>query len=386
VRIGIIGGGVYGTAIAYFLRRFGDPEVHLFEQETIASGSTGYSAGIIRHYYSNKIQIQLAKRGRDIIYELDDYTRNDGGFHENGYLMLVDSEHEEACRNTVRLQRQIGIDALNISPSELDEYFPGMNPEGVAVAAFESEAGFADPYLVTSGFARAAEKLGAVIHSGTPVVDLSVENGSITQVHTDSSDWNIDLVINAAGIWGSQVGEMVGIDIPITIFESKIALLTASATYDANRPTIADHAGHPDMYVKPEPGGDFIVGGIDRPRINLEQGLEGIDNAHLQKIGERLEHRLPEYADAAVVDTWSGKIGVTPDSNQIVGIPEKIDNLFNMVGGSGHGFKEAPAFAESIAQQILNIEPRFDLSPYRLERFDESSEFDGISKETYGDN
>jgi sarcosine oxidase subunit beta len=139
------------------------------------------------------------------------------------------------------------------------------------------------------------------------------------------------------------------------------------------------------MYVKPEPGGEFIVGGIDRPRIDPERGLEGVDSEHLRRIGERLEYRLPEYADAAVVDTWSGEIGVTPDSNQIVGIPRGMENFFNMVGGSGHGFKEAPAFAESVAQQILALEPRFDLSPYRLERFDERSEFEGISKETYGD-
>lgn len=385
MRIGIIGGGVYGTSIAYFLRRLGDPEVHLFERGTIASGSTGYSAGIIRHHYSNEIQIRLAKRGREIISELDEYTDNDGGFHANGYLMLAGAEQEEACRNTVRLQRGIGIDVVTVDPTELDEYFPGMNPEGVSVAAFESEAGFADPHLVTAGFARAAEELGAVVHTGTPVVDLTVRDGLVTRIHTDSDDWEIDLVVNAAGVWGPQVGEMIGVDIPIDRYESKIAMLTASTAYGPDRPTIADHASHPDMYVKPEPGGEFIVGGIDRPRIDPERGLEGVDSEHLRRIGERLEFRLPEYADAAVVDTWSGEIGVTPDSNQIVGIPRGMENFFNMVGGSGHGFKEAPAFAESVAQQLLSLEPRFDLSPYRLERFDERSEFEGISKETYGD-
>jgi sarcosine oxidase subunit beta len=158
VRIGIIGGGVYGTAISYFLRRLGDPEVHLFERGTIASGSTGYSAGIIRHHYSNEIQIRLAKRGREIISELDEYTDNDGGFHANGYLMLAGAEQEEACRNTVRLQRGIGIDAVTVDPAGLEEYFPGMNPEGISVAAFESEAGFADPHLV---------RVGGELHQGT---------------------------------------------------------------------------------------------------------------------------------------------------------------------------------------------------------------------------
>lgn len=385
MRIGVVGGGVYGTAVAYFLTEFGATDVTLFEAESIASGSTGYSAGIVRHHYTNEVQIRMAKRGREILERLPDYVGHDGGFHRNGYLLLPAPDDLDEFRRTVDRQRELGIDVELVDPDELTDHHPAISPADVEVGAFERTAGFADPYLVASGFAEAARENGADVHTGTPVTDLHAEDGTVTAVETPDGRHRVDYVVNAAGFRGRDVGEMVGVDLPLQRYESKIAVLRAEREYGSELPTVSDHSVKPDMYAKPEPGGEFLVGGIDRPPVDPSRGPEGVDGEFLRTVGDRIETRLPDYADARVVDSWSGIITVTPDAIQIAGVPDGLDNFYNIVGGSGHGFKEAPAFGESIAQTILGRTPEIDLAPYRLDRFDAGEGFDGISAETYGD-
>lgn len=382
MRVGIIGGGIYGTAIAYFLSRAG-ADVTLFERDGVASGSTGYSAGIVRHHYTDEVQIRMAKRGRELLETLDEHVGHDGGFHRNGYLRLADAEGRAEVERIVERQRRLGIEVELLGPDDLPGYLPAIDPDGVAVAAFEPEAGFADPYLVATGFADRARELGAAVLANTEVTDVAVEGGSVAAVETAGGTHPVDYAVNAAGPRGREVGAMAGLDLPLRRRESKIAVLDAEDDYGPGLPTVSDHSVHPDTYTKPEPGGEFLVGGIERPAVDPDAGLEGVTEGFLRTAGERIERRFPGYADAEVVDTWSGTITVTPDGIQIAGVPDGLEGFFQMVGGSGHGFKEAAAFAESAAATILGEEPRIDLHPYRLERFDEGDAFADVSTETY---
>lgn len=387
-RIGIVGGGVYGLAVAYFLSRFGDVgdelEVVVFERDSIASGSTGYSAGIIRHHYTNPVQIRVAKRGREILEAFETYVGIDGGFHRNGYLVTADPDDEAGFRAIIQRQRDVGLDVEYVDPAALTEYLPAIASDGVQLAAYEPMAGFADPALIARGFAEAARENGVEIHTSEGVRDVRRDGRTVTALETTERIQPVDDVVNAAGPWGGEVASMVGVDVPLEWYESKIVVLTAAEPYGPNLPTLSDHSIHPDMYCKPEPGGEFLVGGIDRPPVDRSEGLVGVDNAHLRCVSKRLERRLPGYADAEVVDTWSGVITVTPDSHQIAGVPEGLINFYQVLGGSGHGFKEAPAFGESIAQTILGREPTIDLGPYRLERFAANEPLVGVSTKSYG--
>ncbi|WP_135807398.1 NAD(P)/FAD-dependent oxidoreductase [Halorussus marinus] len=369
MRIGIIGGGIYGTAIAYFLQELGDVEVALFERQEIGGKSTSRSAGIVRHHYARQGHIKLAKRGREILENLETYVGQKGGFRQNGYLALTGEKNEELFHETIEKQKQIGLDVRLVEPSELGNYIPGIDSSGVTAAAFEREAGFADPYLVAQGFSKAAQESGADLRSRTEVTDIEIDRGVVTAVETTNGTEEVDFLVNAAGPWGAEVGQMVGLDIPLTWYESKAVVLSSTNPYDIETPTLSDSLQQ--MYVKPEPGGDFIVGGIDRPEIDRDVGLEGITIDYLNQVQKALKRRMSTHADAEVIESWSGIITATPDWYQIVGVPDGYENFYNIVGGSGHGFKEAPGFAESIAQEILGNEPNYDLSPYRLERYEE---------------
>ncbi len=374
MRIGIIGGGIYGTAIAYFLCALGDENVILFDQQEIGGESTSRSAGIIRHHYARQGHVKLAKRGREIIAEFEEYVGQSGGFHANGYLSLANSEKKEVFRETVETVQETGVDVTFVDPDQLSNYIDGIDNSNIAAAALDREAGFADPYLVATGFARAAKKMGADLHPRTEVTNIETEGNSPVAVETTNGREPVDFLINAAGPWGDVIGQMVGLNIPLTWHESKVVVLSGDTPYNVDVPTLSDNPQR--MYLKPEPGDTFLIGGIERPHVEREQGLEGVTTAYLKKAQQAVSHRLPHYESADVVDSWSGVITATPDWYQIVGVPEGYENFYNAVGGSGHGFKEAAGFAESIAQEILGETPDCDLTPYRYERFEQGDRLD----------
>lgn len=380
---GIIGGGIHGTAMAYFLAAFGDESVVLFERDHVGGTSTSRSAGIVRHHYPHESHVAIAARGRDLLANLEELIGRSGGFRETGYLIVAGEDRADAFRETVRTQRRIGIDVTLLSPDELPDYHPHVDPEGLTVGAIEHESGFADPYQVATGFAEAARGRGVDIRTDTEVVDLRVEDDRVTAVETDAGVQAVDRVVDAAGPRLGDVAAMAGVDVPVTWRESKVVVLSSSTDYGVDLPTLSDK--HLNMYVKPEPGGDFLVGGIDRPEFDPGRGLEGVSNEFLLEVQERLERRLPTYADAEVVNTWSGILTLTPDLYQVAGFTDAVPNLFVLGGGSGHGFKEAAAFAESGAQLILGEQPEHDLHPYRPGRFEEGDTFetDDAAKKTH---
>ena len=374
MRVGIIGGGINGSALAYFLARDGSVDVELFERESIGGVSTARSAGIIVHHYPERTPIRLAQRGYELLAELDAQPGVDVGLHRNGCLLLADDSGAEAFRETVDLQRDVGVDVELLDPSDVDTIVPGADPGDATLAAIERDAGFADPYLAATGFANAAREHGATVNANTPVTDIVAENGQVTAVETPDGRRELDYLVNAGGPYAADVAAMIGVELPLQPTEAKIAVLRSSRPFGPDLPTVV-HGGS-GLYAKPEPGGEFIVGGIeerdpDAHRLDDPGSLGGVTNEDLRWVSRKLDRYLPGYADAEVIETWSGPITDAPDKHQLVGIPDGFENFHVIAGGSGHGFKEGAAFAESIAQSILGSTPDIDLSPYRLTRFEE---------------
>jgi len=372
MRIGVVGGGVYGTAIAYFLKEFGAEDVVLFERDNVGGTSTGKSAGIVRQHYSNRIHIQFAQRGVELLQRLDEELDSSGGVHQNGYLLLADEANEQQLRENVALQQELGVDVDLLDGDEITEVMSGVSTRNVVAAAHEHESGFADPYLVASSYAQLTQELGVEVRTNTPVTDVTVLDGAVTGVSTPDGDVELDYLINAGGPSADVVAAMAGYDLELERHEAKIAVLTASEPYGTDLPVLSDLGL--GLYAKPEPGGEFIIGGMERNdedrTLNDETDLRGVTHEDLNQVLDFLEYRMPNYVDAEIVQSWSGLIAASRDWHQVVGVPEGYENFYLAAAGSGHGFKEAPAFAESIAQDVLEEPPRLDLSRYHPDRFD----------------
>lgn len=372
MRIGVIGGGVYGTAIAYFLNQFGAEDVLLFERDNIGGTSTGKSAGIIRQHYSNRTHIQFAKRGVELLQQLDEKLDGSGGVHQNGYLLLADEANEAQLRENVALQKEVGVNVELMEGDDITELMPGVSTRDVVVAAYEHDSGFADPYLVASSYAQLGQEHGVDVRTKTPVTEIQVQDGTVSSVSTPEGDVELDYLINAGGPSADDIAAKAGYDLDLERHEAKIAVLTASESYGPDLPVLSDLGL--GLYAKPEPGGEFIVGGMERNEDDRtlmdETDLRGVTHEDLDQVLDFLEFRLPNYIDAEIAQSWSGLITASRDWHQVIGVPNGYENFYLAAGGSGHGFKEAPAFAESIALDVLRDNPRIELSSYHPNRFE----------------
>lgn len=374
--IALIGGGIYGTAIASFLAERDVDDVTLFETDAIGGIATSRSVGIIRHHYCHAQQVRVAKRGRELLDALADEV--DIGYHRNGYIAAAGPENEALFRENIERQREVGVEVELLSPDALEARFPAATGDGLVAAAYEPRGGFADPYLAATAYADRARLAGASIHANTEVTDIDVRDGRAVALETTAGRVDVDVVVNAAGPLAKEVAALAGVDIPLARYEAKELVLRSGTDYEPDLPTFSDL--DTGLYTKPESAGDFVAGGVgvteDRSTLDTVHDLEGVTNADLLEMMDLLEGRLPGFADAEVLDTWSGVITAPPDWHQLVGFTPEVENLYLACGGSGHGFKEAPGFAESIAQVLAGEDPRLDLSRYRPERFVEGEMFD----------
>jgi sarcosine oxidase subunit beta len=265
----------------------------------------------------------------------------------------------------------LGVPSKYITPAEAAELCPGLYEEEFVGATYSPEDGFADPNLGLQGFIQAAQKEGAGVRTNTEVTDVHKRDGRVTGVETDSGTVTADFVVNAAGAWAQEVGEMAGLDLPVSPRRRKLMVVDPEDPVPETVPfTIdTDHGVH----FRPEREGSAVAGGhfsADDPEMDPDdfQKSTSIDWA-ARVIEEASEISSHFGMDTEVKRGWAGIYAVTPDHHPI--IEETIPGFVNAVGFSGHGFMQSPATGQLVAEIIDNGEPSLiDISELTLDRFE----------------
>jgi sarcosine oxidase subunit beta len=372
----VIGGGVIGVSIAYHLARFGCPRVLLLERGQLGGGTTAQSSCILRTHYSVPENVALAKAALDIFKKFPAYL--DDADAESGYnrcgMMLVagDGPRAVALRETLAIERALGIDARELSVDEARRVHPLVQFDDIAAIGWEPEAGYADAYLTLSAFARAARRLGATLREGVAVTGLLRDgHGRVNGVRTASGDVGATLVISAQNIWSQEVAAWTGIALPLALSRHAVFTLEAPAPYTRDLPILKDLASPGKLYMRSYGGRQLLVGdgneGETITRPDTEQADVSLD--YVAEIGEQVAHRMPEFATAGLAASWTGVYDVTPDWNPVLGALPGVDGLHVAYGFSGHGFKLSPIVGRIVAQHALGLAPDFALEPYSLSRF-----------------
>ncbi len=370
-RVVIIGGGVTGLSTAYHLARAGLRDVLLLEREQLASGSTGRSAGGIRLQFSDAVNIALAKRSVGAFERFPQEFGVECDFRQHGYLLLATTEDEERLfRANVALQRSLDVPVEVLSPEEAGRMIPGLRTDDLRLATFCPKDGYADPYSVAMAFAAAARRLGVRILEGHAVTGIEVRGGRVTGVQVTvgqapQQTIPADVVVNAAGPWAAQIGQMVGLALPITPYRRQVFVTEAFDALPQRMPMVIDFQPH--FYFRREgPGVLFGMTDLSEPpSFNTH-----VDWTFLEKVVERALHRIPPLARASVRRGWAGLYDTTPDSNPILGPVPGLEGFIMAAGFSGHGFMLSPAVGECLAELITTGQSRtVDLSPLSIDRF-----------------
>ena len=368
----VVGGGLFGTAIAYGLCRRGAGRVVLVERGALGGGDSGRTFGMVRRHYSNDVTALLAMRGSDTIMKWADVVGvGDAGYVETGYLLPVPEALVEACRSNVERLSALGLETSFVGPAEVAEIEPLLTLDGIAGAAYEPDGGFADAHKMILGWFAAAVADGLQSRLGCAVTELIAVDGRVRGVRTTLGDIASDRVVLATGAWARELLAPVGVDVPIALKRIQVAVLRQPA--GAPRPNVVCSDAVGNIVVRPDRGAEFCAVAYfgDEPLSAADDCDHDVSPGYEEAIRRGLAARYPALAGASWRRGWAGPYDYSPDWNPIIGEAPGLAGLHLALAWSGHGFKLSPAVGEVVAAEVLGAQPVIDVSSLRLERFAE---------------
>ena len=366
----VVGGGVIGSAVAYWLRRFHVGVTVVERDTTYAAASSSLSASSIRQQFSTPANIALSQFGIGFLRAAGDELEVDGdrpalGLREPGYLYLASEAGLPVLRANHAVQRAHGVAVALLDPDALRQRFPWLNVGGVAEGSLglDGEGWFDGPALMAA-FQRKARALGAVWRGGA-VVGFGRDGGRIASVRLqDGTVIPCGVVVNAAGPYARAVAAMAGMALPVEARKRSVFVF-GCRTPLPGCPLIIDTSG---VWVRPE--GDRYLAGWSPPNDAEDFGLE-VDHALFEDVvWPALAARIPAMEAVRAMGAWAGHYEVnTFDQNALLGAHADMPNLLFANGFSGHGMQQAPGVGRGIAELVAHGAYRtLDLSALSVTR------------------
>ena len=370
----VIGGGVGGCAVAYWLTRLGWDDVVVCERADLTSGSTFHSAGLVGQLRGSLSLTRMMMASVDLYRTLGEEVGLETGWREVGSLRLASSEERmEELRRQAGWAKTFGLPLELISAEEAQRLFPPMSTDGVLGAAYLPTDGYIDPSQLTLALAEGARRRGAEIATHTRVTGIEVERGRVAGVETDKGAIETDVVVNAGGMFAAELGALAGVTVPIVPMAHEY-LITKPHGVPLDVPTLRD----PSLlvYFRGESGG-LVMGGYERHPAPW--GLDGIpadfNGKLLAEDWDRFEElmtnalvRVPELADAEVIRLVNGPEAFTPDGEFILG-PTELPGFWVAAGFCAHGLAGAGGMGKLVAEWIVEGIPGLDVWEMDSRRF-----------------
>jgi sarcosine oxidase subunit beta len=348
----IVGGGAMGTSVAYHLAELGVTDVVVCERETLGSGSTSKAAGGIRAQFTDELNIRIALLSLVEFRNFEERFGVDIGFHETGYLFLLDSDEDVArFREAVALQGSLGVLSTELTLDEVLQLVPQLQTDGLRGATYCPRDAHATPEAVVRGYAAAAAERGTRIRQGVEVTRILVLGNKILGVETTEGRIKTDIVVCTAGVWSREVAALVGVDLPVVGEPRWMHYTPESGGLPEKLPLTVDFSS--GFYFHRE-GPGLVFGG-------REPTIEGV--------ATQATRRLPLLTDLPIQNSWWGFYEMSPDRNALVGEAVEPNRFLYAAGFSGHGFQQCPAVGEYLAERIVGIIPTLNLSAFSAERF-----------------
>ncbi len=359
----VIGGGVIGTSIAFHLAEAGVRDVVVVERDELGSGSTCKAAGGVRAQFSDELNIRLGARSLEAFQRFPQRPGQEIDLHRVGYLFLLSSaEHMTAFERNVDLQNSLGVPSRMLTVEEARRMSPLVETGGLLAAAFSPDDGHCTPESVVLGYATAARRMGARFCTGTTVRSILGTGSDISGVVTDRGTVSTGTVVCAAGAWSRSIGEMVGVDLPVSPLRRQVMFTEPMPELlDRVVPFTIDFGS--TFYFHRE--GRGLLFGMSDPEETPGFKLE-MSDAWLPRLTEAIGRRAPRLLDVGVRNGWAGLYEVTPDHNALIG---RAGRFFYATGFSGHGFLQGPAVGEVVRDLVLGREPFLDVSGLDVSRF-----------------
>ncbi len=372
----IVGGGIMGSATAYYLMK-ADPtlKVAVVERDaTYSQASTTLSMSNIRIQFSLKENVQISQFSSEVLKRFEEEMAVDDQqpkiyFRQEGNLFLVDAAEETAARRAFEMQKDLGCQVQWWSPQTIKQHYPLYEPEKFIGGTFSSDDGYFDAYAVLMGYKAKARSLGAT-YIQDEVVKIKKNQKCVAGTelaahgHLDAA-----FVVNCAGAWAADVAATVGVKLPVLPIKRQVFALDTAVKPTGPLPLTVLPSG---LYFRSETGGLILLG------KSLEEDPVGYnftwdDKRFVELLWPELAEFVPAFDRLKLVRGWAGLYAVnTLDGNAILGQWPELTGLYLANGFSGHGLQQGPAVGRYLSELILGQPVSMDLSIFGPERIVEN--------------
>lgn len=355
----IAGGGIVGSAVAYFLSTDAASRgrrIVLIERDPgYREASTARSAGGIRQQFSTPENIAMSQVTLGMFRQLRAIFGADAdvAFREQGYLIMAPPDGQALLAENVALQQSMGADIALLDVAEIGRRFPWLATDGMAAAGFgQTGEGWFDPTSLAMLFRKAAAANGvSIVHDR--VTAIGVRGRIETVALASGKTIACHNLVNAAGAWAGALSALAGVKLPVEPRKRFVYVIDCREASDALHlaPLTVDPSG---VWFRPE-GRVFLCG--KSPEENEEPpvgDLDAIDHIFFeQQVWPQLAARVPVFESVKVTNAWAGYYDTnTLDQNAVIGPHPEVPNFFFANGFSGHGAQQAAAAGRAIAELV----------------------------------
>ena len=383
-KVGIIGGGIVGTALGYNLSLYDHIAVTVFEKSQIGSGTTAKSAGTVCLFddsLSNKYW-DVRLYGFETFMNMEKEEKGSAGFDNCGTLVVAtDKEVEDVIKTGIALATAAGYRGDYLTdPDEIRKIIPDLSLDGVLGAGWTADDGYFDATMASNTFVKKMRANGATVLTGTKVEKVNSSGGRVTGLETSKGSFDFDVVVDASGPWTRFTGKLAGLDLPIWHTKAEAFFLAPpKKKLDYPFPVLK----YPRFYARPEGDNIFICkahltmdlsdkmhAGRWDPDELPEKG--GTDDYFLEFLFEQMEEHIPGFIDCGVSFSWLGYRAEPPDFMPILG-DSQLDGYQLAIGCGGNGVIEGPTIGRDLAKYIATGQKTLLIEHLSLDRFEGKS-------------
>ena len=389
-KVVVIGGGVIGCSVAYHLTKFGWKDVILLERDQLTSGTTWHAAGLVSQLGPSAAITKIRKYSLELYKKLEKEVDHSAGLRLNGALSIAQTEGRwQELKRQATTAQLYNIDIKILDKENIKKEFPMMFTDDLKGGILMPGDGAADPSGVTHMLAKAARLNGAQIFEKSPVEKILTKNGRVAGVRVNNQNIECEYVVLAAGMWSRQIGEKMGVSIPLYPAEHFYVITEPIENLPKTLPTIRDFDN--STYYK-EDAGKLLIGifeGKSIPAFNDSNRVP--EDFSFGEFPENFEHfepylaksikRFPILETAGIRKFFSGPESFTPDTNSLLGEVSEVKNLFLSCGLNSIGIGSGGGVGKVTAEWLMNGHINEDIFNYDIKRFQKFHSELGFIKE-----
>jgi sarcosine oxidase subunit beta len=374
----VVGAGIFGASTAYHLKKGGVPKVLLIDKGSApAQGTTGASAAIIRQHYSNRVLAAATGRSIEILRGLESVEAQGALFNPVGWYFLVPEEALVGARENLKMQQSAGIRAELALSDVAASANPWLNmDDGVAAVIFEPTSGYADPVRCTETFVNEFQRMGGSVLFNSECHRLVKNGDRIQGIETTRGAYSCSCVVNACGPWSRALAQTAGIQLSMKIVREQETIW--QCRHSSEMPPASISNAVDAIYLRPLGDGRYTVGrGFPKTYTEADPNnySRNVDDEFVNDVLMRLQRRFRPFSNARFLHGFASLYDVSCDWYPYLGLRSDVSGYADASGGSGHGFKLAPALGEHLSRWITGEGVEEDIRALSYDRVRENRMF-----------